>query len=654
MKKKKVMIVEDEAIIALQIKSDLEQMGHTVTGTYRSGEEALARIGVEGPELILMDIRLQGQMDGIETAERIYKEYDIPVIFLTAHSEEAIIERATETGPYGYLLKPANAQELQIAIQIALYRHELDKERAQMARELMESEQRLRNITSNLGVGVYVLNQEGKMTFMNPMAEQLWGWSKDELNEQGPHNLVHFLKPDGTPLPLEECRMHGVIRHKKVYASADEVFVRRDGTVFPVSVISTPFVEDEDLSVTAFRDITVEKMMQEELHKSRKLESVGILAGGIAHDFNNLLAAIMGNIELAKMFIDENMPERSSLLLEEATKASEAAKGLSFRLLTFAKGGDPIRQVSTIDGVLRKSVALTLGGSNLTCHIAVDPELGLMEIDQGQMLQVINNILMNAKEAMPQGGTVTITAQNISIAEEDHLPLKQGPYVRVSIMDSGAGIAMENLQRIFDPYFSTKGMGAQKGTGLGLSICQSIIKKHDGYINVESQEGRGTTVNIYLPLVDEELAEAAARKITPPTAAPKILFMDDDELLRKLVANMMERIGYEAEFACNGEEAVEIYRRTREAGGTFAAVILDLTVKGGMGGDLAIKKLLEIDHGVQAVISSGYVESPLIEYFSEYGFVGAITKPYRLEQMKTLLDRLAHSPGGPRPGGQAQ
>ncbi len=508
MKKKKIMIVEDEAIVALQVKSDLEVMGHTVAGVFASGEEALAGIGAASPELILMDIRLQGAMDGIETAACIARDFDLPVIFLTAHSEETVVEKATAARPYGYLLKPVSAQELQIAIQVALHKHKVDKEKAEIARELLDltnelqrSEKNLRDITSNLGVGVYVFDSEGKITFMNPMAEELWGWPLETLNEHGAHALVHSRRADGTPLPLEECRMHGVIHCQTSYVSAEEVFVRRDGTVFPVSVITTPIMKDGDdaCSVTAFRDITKDKMIQEELHRAQKLESVGILAGGIAHDFNNLLAGIMGNIELAKMFVDGGKPERVSPLLAEALKASTAAKELSFRLLTFAKGGDPVRRLSSIEEVLKKSVVLALDGSKVTARLDLAPDLAPVEIDQGQMRQVIYNILINAQEAMPDGGIVTLRACNVTLSRDDHTPLPEGNYVRISIQDGGRGISSENLSRVFDPYFTTKGMGSRKGTGLGLSICLSIIKKHDGHISIESQEGQGTTVGIYLP-----------------------------------------------------------------------------------------------------------------------------------------------------------
>ncbi len=304
-----------------------------------------------------------------------------------------------------------------------------------------------------------------------------------------------------------------------------------------------------------------------------------------------------------------------------------------------------MRRLSSLEGIVRKSVALALSGSGVSSDVTIAPGFFPVEVDQEQMLQVFNNILINAKEAMPQGGKVAITGGNVTVTEEDHLPLKSGHYARVSVKDKGIGIPQENLQRIFDPYFSTKGLGSQKGTGLGLSICRSIVKKHEGYISVESREGAGTTFHIWLP---EASAMSGPRERRPDSRGPlsvtkRVLFMDDDSRIRNLIGTMMEYIGYEVEFARTGEEAVDIYRRTKEAGGDYAAVILDLTVQGGMGGDLAVRRMRELDRGVNAIISSGYADSPVIRNFRDYGFVGAIAKPYKIEELKALLDRLAAS-----------
>lgn len=513
----------------------------------------------------------------------------------------------------------------------------------QAEEQLRQSTQLLRDVTANLGVGIYVFDVNGKISFMNPMAEHLWGWTMDELNERGAHALVHNRRPDGTPLPLEECRVHGVMTTGNAYASSDEVFVRRDGTVFPVSVISTPLIKEGRVvgSVTAFRDITEDKKMEAELHKAQKLESVGILAGGIAHDFNNLLTGIMGNIALGKLFLAEGKLERVPALLTVAEEASEAAKELSFRLLTFSKGGDPVLQISSIEQILRKSADLSLGAAGVAVHFDLATDLFPIEIDEGQILQVFNNIFVNAREAMPEGGAVTITGKNVVISGQEVTPLKKGLYAKISVKDTGRGIPASVLDRIFDPYFSTKGLGSIKGTGLGLSICMSIVKKHEGHISVESQEGAGATFHVWLPATPERLeGRLPELERVPSASGRKILFMDDDERIRSLVQNMTEFLGYAVTFALTGEEAIEIFSRARACGESFDLVILDLTIQGGMGGELAVKRLLELDPTVKAVISSGYADSPVLQHYQDHGFVAAIAKPYRIEQLKELLDKL--------------
>lgn len=521
-------------------------------------------------------------------------------------------------------------------------------EQSQAQQKLRQSEKRLRDVTSYLGEGIYVLDAHGKITFMNPEAERLLGWTKEEMNAAGAHECAHHHRPDGTPYPAQSCKMLNVIKSGERYASTEEAFWRKDGTFFPISVITTPIFENDKIvaSVTAFRDITDEKKMEKELLKVQKLESLGIFAGGIAHDFNNLLQAIVGYINLVKISLFQKSPEKIVRFLDQAEAAVETAKELSFRLLTFAKGGAPIRTISSIEGILRKSISLSLSGSNLESDIVVAADLCPVEIDEGQMIQVFNNILINAREAMPQGGTIKVSARNVEVTASDGLPLQEGAYVLVTIEDKGIGISKANLGKIFDPYFSTKDKRGQKGSGLGLSICLSIVKKHEGHVSVESQEGEGTTFRIYIPATRTLPVELGPDRIAAIASPGKmrLLFMDDDDMIRDFVLEMAAYLGHEAAFAKNGEEAVELYKKAREAGERFDVVILDLTVQGGMGGDIAVEELLRIDQTVKAVISSGYSDSPIIKNYRSYGFVDAIAKPYRIDELRELLARVTGSP----------
>jgi len=516
-------------------------------------------------------------------------------------------------------------------------------ERRRADEQLKASEKRLRDITANLGVGLYVMDIRGEITFMNPMAEQLWGWSLEELNEKGSHDLVHNRRPDGRPLPLEQCEILGVIKKGKPFVSKDEVYVRKDGTVFPISVIATPLLENGKVvaSVTAFRDISTEIKLEEELLKIHKLESVGILAGGIAHDFNNLLQAIMGSISLAQLHLEQLNLAALPPLLKQAEDSSEAAKELSFRLLTFAKGGSLVKKAVSIEGIIRKSVSLSLSGSNIECDFDLSSNLAPVKVDEGQLMQVFNNVFINAKEAMPKGGTISINAQKITIRKNSTLPLKPGKYLHISIRDSGCGIPRENLSKIFDPYFSMKGMGSKKGTGLGLSISMAIVRKHDGFIGVESTPGQGATFHIYIPSSTEPVSDRIPEEEkTSAIFKKRILFMDDDERVRQLVGEMMTSQGCEVEYASHGEEAIALYRQSRDEGRPFDCAILDLTVKGGMGGEKAVAELKKIDPQVKAVIASGYAEDPIIKNFTDYGFVGSISKPFAMNQLKELLSHI--------------
>ena len=385
------------------------------------------------------------------------------------------------------------------------------KARARADARLTGSENKFCDITSSLAEGIYVLNQEGHITTMNPEAERLLGWTEKELIGKNAHDLIHSRKIDGAQLLFEDCPMHNIIKSGGRYISEKEMFTRKDGSTLLVSVVTSPIVESGKIiaSVTAFRDITARKKMDEELLKLQKIESISMLAGGIAHDFNNLLHAILGNISFAKM--NMHSPDKVFNLLTEAENACQQAKELSFRLITFAKGGDPVKRVTSIASLIKESALAALRGSDVSCTFGLFSDLSPVEIDEGQMKQVFRNIILNAAEAMPDGGTIRVDAHNIILTESDNPLLKKGPHVKISIQDQGVGIPDESLSKIFDPYFTTKPMAAQKGMGLGLAICQAIIKKHDGFITVESKVRAGTTVHIYLPASEKAIIRTLNR-----------------------------------------------------------------------------------------------------------------------------------------------
>ncbi|MGB6064951.1 MAG: ATP-binding protein [Desulfomonilaceae bacterium] len=391
------------------------------------------------------------------------------------------------------------------------------------------------------------------------------------------------------------------------------------------------------------RDVTEKKKAEEEFAKSQRIESLGILAGGIAHDFNNLLTAMLGNVSLAQTYLtpDHKAYDR----LEAAATASKRAQALTYQLLTFSKGGAPIKKTASVAELLKDTVRFALRGSNIHHELSIPDSLLPVEIDEGQISQVVHNLIINALQAMPDGGTIVVQAENCVVRPEYLIPISPGNYVRIRIKDAGVGIPPGILQKIFDPYFSTK----EGGSGLGLSTAYSIIKKHDGLITVNSEVGLGSTFYIYLPASKGHSAATGSEAIEEedPSYRGKILVMDDEECIRELVRELLAHIGYAVCLVNGGDEAVAEYQRAKDVGKPFDAVIMDLTVPGGMGGREAIQRLRKIDPDVLAIVSSGYSDDPVLADFKAHGFAGVLSKPYTSDDVINLLQSVMESTRDP-------
>jgi len=357
------------------------------------------------------------------------------------------------------------------------------------------------------------------------------------------------------------------------------------------------------------------------------------LAGGIAHDFNNILASMMVNITLAKMNINK---ERKVLAkLNDAEKALSRAKDLTRQLLTFSKGGAPIKSVASIQGLLRDTSDFALSGSNVKCNCNISDELWDVDVDEGQISQVIQNLIINAEQAMPDGGNVHIHAENLVIDSQEGFSLNPGRYIRVIISDKGVGIPQEHLDKVFDPFFTTK----PRGSGLGLSTAYSIIKNHNGLIRVESRQGGGTTFIIYLPA-----SNASRKRIEPPVftlnfGKGNILLMDDEDIILDASGDLLEEMGYEVVKVKDGLDAISAYESALKSTSPFDLVIMDLIVPGGMGGKEALQELLKRDPTARVIASSGYSTDPVMANYQEYGFVGALAKPYKIVELSHILAR---------------
>ncbi|HWR59770.1 MAG TPA: ATP-binding protein [Thermodesulfovibrionales bacterium] len=491
---------------------------------------------------------------------------------------------------------------------------------------LRESEGRLRSITENISDTIIMSDSAGRITYVNRLHPGL-------THEQVLSSTVFDFVPE-EQIPTVKKALADVFERGEA-CSYESLGPGHHGemNVYAVSV-SPVFAGGRVISaVFLARDVTEKIRTEKELLKIKKLESIGVLAGGIAHDFNNILAAILGNINLA--LFDKTLNDRTKSLLEESEKASIRASHLTQQLLTFAKGGEPVRELASLESVIRDSAGFVLHGYRVVCKFSIPKDLWLVDIDKGQISQVIQNIVLNASQAMPEGGTITITCDNFSTSDSDLLPYaRAGKYVRVAIQDTGIGMPANVVDKIFDPYFSTK----QEGSGLGLAITQSIINRHNGYITVKSTPGTGTTFSIYLPASEERHVFQSAES-EKAQAVPKatILIMDDEEMVRKVLRDMLIALGHEVILTGDGKEAVKIYLDALGSDKPISTVIMDLTIPGGMGGQEAVKEILKIDPKAKVIVSSGYSNDPVVANYEDYGFRGAISKPFKLQELSRVI-----------------
>ena len=506
--------------------------------------------------------------------------------------------------------------------------------RKRMEEKLRKSEETYRLIVENSRDIIFTLNAEGEFLYVSPSIRDVLGYSQAEAIGQSFRSLIH---PEDLPV-VEEAIRRSIMEGYRTPGT--EYRVRHASGEWRWHISRGSAVRDRAGNFLNFtgiaNDMTERKRFEEERQRTDKLESVGFLAGGIAHDFNNLLTGIMGNVGLASRLLG---PKSSvSDVLEEAEKACLRATDLTHQLLTFSRGGEPVKTLASIAKAITDSASFALRGSKVKCSFDLPHDLWLAEIDVGQVSQVISNIVINADESMPQGGTISIGAKNVVLGELSALPLPKGRYVEITIADPGIGIPEVLLPKIFDPYFTTK----QRGSGLGLATCYSIVKKHRGHITVQSKVGVGTTFHIYLPASEKPIQDrpAEARREASGARGGRILVMDDEEMIRKMVVRLLTAAGYEVEAVSDGAAALERYAKAAGSGRPFDAVILDLTVPGGMGGKEALKRLLEIDPDVKAVVSSGYSTDPIMSDFREYGFCAVMAKPYSVEALGTTLEQV--------------
>ena len=493
---------------------------------------------------------------------------------------------------------------------------------------IIEEKNKLDAVMAALDEGITVQDKQFSIVYQNKKHCDLQG---DHLGEYC-YQAYHGRREICPGCLLVKTFADGKVHRREVKAQD------RNGEILYLEVTACPVIDAKNTIVAgieAVRDISERKKLEQEVQRARNLESLGIFAGGIAHDFNNLLTAVLGNLSLAQKQVradSDILPTFSAM-----ESACIRAQLLTKQLLTFAKGGAPVIDTTSIVETIINSTNFVLTGSNVKVETDITQELWNVEADCSQISQVIQNLAQNAAQAMPEGGILKISAENTHIRGDDPLPLKIGPYVKLTFTDSGHGVEPQNLTRIFDPYFTTK----EQGSGLGLAVAFSIINKHHGHLTVASAPGQGATFSLWLP------AAPGTSPVSQPQTAPAglpsgqghILVMDDQELIRDLAVAMLETLGYAADVACDGDEMLEMYRTAGQSGNPYDLVIMDLTIPGGLGGKEAIRKLQELFPDAKAIVSSGYSNDPVISNHQEYGFCGYIEKPFTLNQLGETLEK---------------
>ncbi|TCL69377.1 PAS domain S-box-containing protein [Hydrogenispora ethanolica] len=505
----------------------------------------------------------------------------------------------------------------------------------QVEEELAAEKERLAVTLRSIGEGVIATDTSGNIIFLNKAAEEIIGWSQAEAAGRSLYE-VFYLIHDQTSEQYTDLHEQIMQADGSMEMNRNAILVDRELRERLLQLSGSPIRNSNGNmigTVLVFHDHTEQQKIEEELFKAAKLESLGILAGGIAHDFNNILAEILANVQLARAMYKKDRD--ISKYLKDTETAIERATGLTKQLLTFAKGGAPLRKTASIANTIRDTTEFALRGTSAVAEFDIPDNLWAVDVDQGQISQVINNLVINAHQAMPNGGTIFVKAENIHVKRGSLIP--SGKYVKLSIQDQGIGIPEEYLAKIFDPYFSTKA----KGNGLGLATSYSIIKRHEGHIDVESKPGQGTCFTIYLPASEHYLSLPNDATDVFITGEGKVLLMDDDLNIRYLIGQMLEYIGYRVRLAQDGDEMLELYRQAIESDDPFDVVILDLTVPGGKGGREVIAELRAMDPKSKAIVSSGYSNDPVMADYQKYGFCGVVSKPYKINELAEAINKVA-------------
>lgn len=666
MDKKILMIGGDgEAVQRLQEFLLPRGGGRVEKRVVATGVEGIAVCREWGPDCILADAKL-ADMRGVDLVMQLSGEDGaLPcaaVMFVHAGDEEEGFEAIKAGALDCVVLERVTTQGLNRAIDRAIekfglekslrshqeelegmneelrkIRDDLEKQVGRRTEDLQASQDRYVALVSNVPGAIYSCNfaAERELHFLSPFIEQITGYPMREFVGEGARKKLEDIIHGDDRAEMKE-RLKRQLESQGHFALEYRV-VHRNGAVLWVLDKGQQILGENGQAVSLegiIFDITERRHLEEERLKTSKLESIGLLAGGVAHDLNNILTAISANVQLG--LIEHERGQNVELRLQNANNACNSAADLAKQLLTFAKGGAPVRKPVDIGELIKKTVSFSLHGSKVVPEFQIEENLYMAEIDENQIGQVINNLVINADQATPKGGRLVISLSNNQQKPSDKLNLTPGFYVKISVQDEGEGIPSEFLSKIFDPYFTTK----KHGSGLGLATSYSIIKRHKGLITVQSELGKGTRFDIYLPaLPDAQHVENKVQE-SQPKGGHRVLFMDDNELIRMAVSNLLGTMGYHVTLASHGEEALAVYRKNWDEKTPYDFVMLDLTIPGGMGGREAIKQLRQINPAVVAIVVSGYSDDALMSDCKAHGFRAALTKPFTLQAVKEVLSKI--------------
>lgn len=504
-------------------------------------------------------------------------------------------------------------------------------ERARLYEQLAAERERLAVTLGSIGDGVIATDQLGQVTLMNDLAESIAEWN--DGNAEGQH-LLDVLGGGEDRRRVTSELLVAALQGQALAARQIEISAA-DGKISLVRIHAAPIRVGEGGiggAVFVLHDITQQQRLEDEANRMRHIESLGVLAGGIAHDFNNILASALINVSLLKM---QNSDEVEGKIIADIEISMQRARDLTQQLMTFTKGSAPIKEASSLAELVRATATFVLRGSGVKCSFEIAEDLWPVNIDPTQISQVIENLIINANQAMQGGGDLWVRVENVQITAADILPLPVGQYIRCSVVDTGRGISREHLGQIFDPYFTTK----EEGTGLGLASAFAIISHHEGWMTADSTEGEGAQFDFYLPASKESVCESVQRE-SAPHGRGRVLLMDDDENLRAAAERALGHLGYELTTVADGREAIALYKKQLEAGNSFDVVVLDLTIPGGMGGEKAARELLALDAEARLVVSSGHTASPILTNCRDYGFKDRVVKPYTMDELGQVISRI--------------